>query len=55
MKKKSHHAIPDFSRKRPQPGVSKAAPQDAKPSAPPPPRPNVKPQSTTAKAGRRGQ
>ncbi|HEX3157669.1 MAG TPA: hypothetical protein VHQ45_04085 [Gemmatimonadaceae bacterium] len=55
MKKKSHHAIPDFSRKASKPGASKAAPQSGKPTPPPPARPSIKPQATSAKAGRRGQ
>jgi hypothetical protein len=54
MKKKSHRSVPDFSTSR------KAAPASAPPNAKPlvvrqgRPQP-VKPQATSAKAGRRGQ
>jgi hypothetical protein len=55
MKRKGHREIPDFSSKRP--GVRPV--KGAKPSGDaPPPRPpsrTVKPQSTSAKSGRRGQ
>lgn len=55
MKKRSARDIPDFSRKRP---VAKDAPdpRDADKQAPRGnPAPTVKPRSTSAKSGRRGQ
>ena len=53
MKHKSHHDIPDFSRKRP--GTAPKAPDERK-EAPPPKQPvRSKPQATNAKSGRRGQ
>jgi hypothetical protein len=61
MKKKSHPTIPDFSRKRPSgapPAPSAVSPDAlagmAKAPAPRPER-NIKPPSTSAKSGRRGQ
>lgn len=55
MKKKSPRGIPDFSSKKPLPGVGMGPKPDVteKPARPvAPPRP--KPQSTSAKSGRRG-
>ena len=56
MKKKGHHAIPDFSRAKP--GASAATPRE-QPHRPRPAaatRPSaIKPQATSAKSGRRGQ
>jgi hypothetical protein len=56
--KKSPRGIPDFSRHTParEAGAHGPAPE-GKPAAPPPPRPTtaVKPQTTNAKSGRRGQ
>lgn len=59
MKRKHRTVIPDFSRKKPS-GPTQPRPQDG---TPPPnvkaatrhPVPNIKPQSTSAKSGRRGQ
>ena len=59
MKRKHRAVIPDFSRKKPS-APDRPRPQDG---APPPnvkaatrhPVPNIKPQSTSAKSGRRGQ
>jgi len=57
MKKKSPRGIPDFSRK--PSGSSHAPPPDAgakgKTHGPHSPPPQVKPQSTSAKSGQRGQ
>jgi len=53
MKKRGNRNIPDFSRKRP-PKPFSAEDKTAK-APPPPPVPNIKPQSTSAKSGRRGQ
>ena len=55
MKKRSARDIPDFSRKGP-PAKNVANPQpSAKPPARGNPPPVIKPQSTSAKSGRRGQ
>ncbi|MGV3708619.1 MAG: hypothetical protein ACO1Q7_07235 [Gemmatimonas sp.] len=53
MQKKSHGAIPDFSRKTPAKKGAPAAAGAAKTPAPKP-APSVKPQNTSAKGGRRG-
>jgi len=55
MKRKSHHSIPDFSRKPSRPGGSRAVPQPGKTAGPAPAHTNVKPRATSAKSGRRGQ
>lgn len=53
MKHKKHHAIPDFSHKRPGSAPTTAGEQR---TAPPPRTPvRAKPQATNAKSGRRGQ
>jgi hypothetical protein len=59
MKRKHRAVIPDFSRKKPS-APGRPRPEDG---APPPnvkaatrhPVPNIKPQATSAKSGRRGQ
>lgn len=53
MQKKSHGAIPDFSRK---PQAKKGSPEAAAGGKTPAPKPApaVKPQNTSAKGGRRG-
>jgi hypothetical protein len=54
MKHKGERHIPDFS-KKPK-AAHPVAPDRRATGAPPPPRtPQVKPQSTSAKSGRRGQ
>jgi len=53
MKRKGERNIPDFS-KKPKTSHSGTPDQQA-PPAPPPVRPQSKPQSTSAKSGRRGQ
>ena len=58
MKKKSPRGIPDFSRQGPRPkdAARPDAPAQTKGSAhAPAPAPRVKPQSTSAKSGQRGQ
>ena len=56
MKKKGARDIPDFSRHAPPARTANAAPAPAgKPPRSATPRPTVKPQSTSAKSGRRGQ
>lgn len=57
MKKRHARDIPDFSRKSPPAAGTPSLREAAKPNGPAP-RPvavNVKPQATSAKAGRRGQ
>lgn len=53
MSKKRRTAVPDFSSKKPAKGPLPAA-GAAAPAAPPVAAPRVKPQSTSAKSGRRG-
>ena len=53
MKKKHHHAIPDFSRKRPvKPGATEEIAHET--AHTPDPRQPVKPSLTIKKGGRRG-
>jgi hypothetical protein len=51
MKKKHRTRIPDFSR----PVRPERRPEEQAKTPPPVPAPRVKPQSTSAKSGRRGQ
>ena len=57
MHKKGPRTVPDFSRHGPpKPGAHMPAPEGKRTDAPPPtPRLAMKPQSTNAKSGRRGQ
>jgi hypothetical protein len=54
MKRKGERHIPDFSHKQ-KPGPTAPGDRDTKHPAPPPRAPQVKPQTTSAKSGRRGQ
>lgn len=56
MKKKSPRGIPDFSSKGPKSALlqNRIAPQQEKPPKTANVTPNVKPQATSSKSGRRG-
>jgi len=54
MKRKGERHIPDFSKKPKTPG-STPSPRGGPTAAPPASAPRPKPQSTSAKSGRRGQ
>jgi hypothetical protein len=54
MKKKGHHAIPDFSTKRAGPPAASDAPLPKAKPAPPVANQGIKPRATSKKSGHRG-